>query len=285
MKRSLLFLPFLLLGGSTCSPDEIPEGEGCRDIGYAIANKSFECTGDFNKANELYEDFSRRFSCSYRNPTLEESLVNGGTPSHFGCSRAILSLPCEQIARYPSDDYAWWLSATGCGTVVSGDLPDPSLIPTNPNQPNPNQPTDVTFSSTVHVEGQILKQPFEANCTLKEDIWLVCVDGTGTGLHLRPADLTSDATSQNVFFRIFLNNQDQEFLVNLPPKLHLLSILEPSTVSSGSATYASYGLSYRIRWYETDPPVTVDILATGEVKNHPCNKDGLQQGSFLPFCR
>lgn len=283
MKRALLCLPCLLLAWVACFT-EIPEGEGCRDIGYAIANKSFECDGDFNKANERYEDFTRRFSCSYRNPTLEESVeLPEGVPTHFGCSRGILSLSCEQIARYPSDDYAWWLSAAGCGSVVSGDLPDPSLLP--PSQPGPTPSPDVTFSSTVRVEGQILKQPFEANCTLQENIWLVCLDGTGTGLHLRPTDLTEDATSQNAYYRIFLNNQAQDFLLDLTPKLHLLGIYHPSTVTVESSTYASYQLSYRIRWTESDPPVTVDIEATGEVKNHPCNKDGLLQGSYLPFCR
>ncbi|MCS6900842.1 MAG: hypothetical protein RMJ98_14725 [Myxococcales bacterium] len=283
MRRSLCWLPIILLGWSAClSPDEIPEGEGCRDIGYAIANKSFECDGDFQKANERYEDFTRRFACSYRNPTFEESVFYGAQPPHFSCSRAILQLPCEQIARYPSDDYAWWLSAADCGGVISGNLPDKNLIPSNPT---PTQPPDVTFSSNLQVEGQVLTQPFNASCTLKEEIWLVCVDGTGTGLHLRVTDLTSEATHEDVHFRIFLNNQEQDFLLNLPTTLHLLTILEPSTMSHGSATYASFMLSYRIRWTESNPPVTVDIVATGEVKNHPCNKDGLMQGSYLPFCR
>lgn len=99
---------FLALHG--CSA-QLPGDEACRDVGYSIANKVFECTGDVGKANEAYERFMDGHTC-----LLKEE----GTPSatQFKCSEEILLLTCDQVAAY-GDNYDRWMAnaAAECGEV------------------------------------------------------------------------------------------------------------------------------------------------------------------------
>jgi len=110
---------FLALHG--CD-SQLPGDEACRDVGYSIANKVFECTGEVDKANDAYERFMDGHTC-----LLKEE----GTPSatQFKCSQKILLLTCDQVAAY-GDDYDRWMgnAAAECSEVYlasdGGVLPE-----------------------------------------------------------------------------------------------------------------------------------------------------------------
>ena len=111
-----------LLALASCD-QALPGDEVCRDIGYAIASKYFECTGDADAANERYERLADGYTCKIKELPSEEQLSGDAisdpprdsVADPYQCSAAILRLSCDQVARI-GDDFDQWLSASGaCG--------------------------------------------------------------------------------------------------------------------------------------------------------------------------
>ena len=107
----MLLLPVVATALAACDaePDEVPEGEWCRQTGYAIANRTFSCEGDEELANERYERLMDDYAC----------LGNGD----LSCARRTLELTCEQVAE-AGDDIGRWLALASCGAFALKGTPE-----------------------------------------------------------------------------------------------------------------------------------------------------------------
>lgn len=91
----------------------------CMEAGYAIASRTFDCTGDGDLANARMEAFLDHFDCVEIDITQAPAEPNfDDTVNHFHCAYAIDALTCEAVESL-GDDIAAWLSVSpSCPYVV-----------------------------------------------------------------------------------------------------------------------------------------------------------------------
>ena len=121
MKTMMVLLSFLI-GCESLEP--ISPKAPCVETGYAIARRTFECTGDTEAANARYQQFRSEYSCiavEYNKDvvvsqyTVDESEQPG---NYFHCSFAIGELACELVQDYGNDLELWLDSSPICPLVV-----------------------------------------------------------------------------------------------------------------------------------------------------------------------
>lgn len=107
----------LLMCDGTYAMDK---AEPCRNAGYAIASRVHACTGDTERANQLYNRFAEELHCSISEPVATD----------FRCAYHINSYDCDQVEAN-GDDFDKWLNTGGCSNILryaSGDLvPTPAV--------------------------------------------------------------------------------------------------------------------------------------------------------------
>lgn len=111
-----------------CADELLPGDEGCRDVGYAISNKVYECGGDIERSNAAYEDFTRRHTCKITEIPSEAQLLDeriDDDPSDtvskpYACSAAILRFTCAQADDFGADYDLWLANAERCTEVYTG---------------------------------------------------------------------------------------------------------------------------------------------------------------------
>lgn len=98
------------LGSSGCcgGPYDMEKDEPCRQAGYAIASRTFACTGDGKLANERYLAFQKDFTCK------AESL----SANSFRCVKNLNDLSCESVALHGDRLEAWVGSSHECMSLV-----------------------------------------------------------------------------------------------------------------------------------------------------------------------
>lgn len=129
MSRCLLAAVVLL--GSCKTLEPIDREQPCREAGYAIARRTFECTGDGDLANARYEKFRREYACipipEYFVDTGEitkflqtSDTGNSGIfpPDYYHCALAIDGLACETVESFGSDIALYLASSDGCPWVA-----------------------------------------------------------------------------------------------------------------------------------------------------------------------
>lgn len=104
-----------LLQGCTNSYDALESDEVCKQIGYAISNKTLECTSDPELADTRYLDFRDRYTCRLEEVQGEK---NETYDRAFSCAQRILKIPCPDILVDPGS-YEWWLQGD-CAEALSG---------------------------------------------------------------------------------------------------------------------------------------------------------------------
>ena len=119
----------LVLAGCA-SLHALPPEQPCLEAGYAIAARTYECTGDGELANDRYLTFRDDYRCV---PIPEWHLEDGSVGAHlegdsglleldppdaFHCAFAIRQLPCELVADYADDLDQWLASSNACDWVT-----------------------------------------------------------------------------------------------------------------------------------------------------------------------
>lgn len=104
-----------VLGCITLRPLE-PDAP-CREVGFAISRRTFDCTGDEALANERYERFEDELRCvpvDYEGIDTDQS----SQADWFGCSFAIGQLACPLVLEYGDDLQQWLTASEACELVV-----------------------------------------------------------------------------------------------------------------------------------------------------------------------
>jgi len=124
--RPLLVFLVAVLPAVGCSVSEdLPAEEVCRDAGYSVANRLFECTGDADRANSGYDtllDLGCRVSGFAKDELGASSLsLEGGglvpVPEAYGCPADLRALTCDVIKSGESDASVWLAAAPRCAAL------------------------------------------------------------------------------------------------------------------------------------------------------------------------
>lgn len=100
--------------GPGCNPlSELPPGRVCDEVGYAISNRTVNCTGDQKLAVSRYERFKKEYTCR-AGPNTEEPVR-----SFYTCPANIMKLTCDQVLAFGDDLEQWLLVDEVCGEFLS----------------------------------------------------------------------------------------------------------------------------------------------------------------------
>ncbi|MCA9493654.1 MAG: hypothetical protein KC621_27165 [Myxococcales bacterium] len=124
----MIWLPATLLGCPSLKA--LPKDSPCVEAGYAIAHRTFECTGDGDLANARFEKFRDRYQCI----ELPDWFVDTGVvtkyiqatdtgvflnpPDYYHCALAIDQLACELVFEYGDDIARYLNSSDACAYVI-----------------------------------------------------------------------------------------------------------------------------------------------------------------------
>ena len=106
------------------SLDAVDPEAPCLEAGYAIAWRTYDCTGDADLANARYERFAENYECiaidypeiDAEGLTLLENAKNPG--NYFHCAFLIGELACELVDQYGDDIDQWLATSETCDLVV-----------------------------------------------------------------------------------------------------------------------------------------------------------------------
>ena len=97
--------------------EPMPSDQPCKEVGWAIASRTHDCTGDVALANDRYEAFRDAAECiewEADDPALEAV----GAEDLFSCAFTSRNLPCETIDELGDDLPAWMEVDEACAWVV-----------------------------------------------------------------------------------------------------------------------------------------------------------------------
>jgi hypothetical protein len=115
--------PAIMLGACG-EPVELEGQDLCDEVGYAIANRTFQCENDPELGNRRYEQFQRDYRCQEK-VAFEESRDGSICP--------IDELTCDEV-KENGQDLEWWLGASNCSSWFSraDGMPVPAFIDGGP---------------------------------------------------------------------------------------------------------------------------------------------------------
>lgn len=96
-------------------PTEIAADDICKEVGYAIAGRTQECTGDGALAEARYVSFSEDYAC-IASQGRDTALYP--TEDLYACPLAIRNLACELVDSYGDDTRAWLRASPFCALIV-----------------------------------------------------------------------------------------------------------------------------------------------------------------------
>lgn len=97
----------LVLWAGCGKPEELDGKQFCEEVGFAIANRTFECQNDPALGNQRYEALRDQYTCQ------SEAAVQEGRMKGAICP--VSSLSCEDVKTL-GDDLDWWIAASQCNT-------------------------------------------------------------------------------------------------------------------------------------------------------------------------
>lgn len=107
----------VLLAGcaTTMEPDDF-----CQEVGFAIAGRTQECTGDGETAEARYVAFEEAYTCVEVDPSDTAGLRGVAPEDLFACPLAIRHLACELVEQYGDDLDQWLTASPTCALLVEG---------------------------------------------------------------------------------------------------------------------------------------------------------------------
>lgn len=106
-----------LLGGTHACGDpyqEFPLDQVCRDVGYAIAARSLDCTSDPDLAQRRYDQFKGQYRC------LVTDLRRDPIDVYYHCTSQISGMSCEQVQAFGDDIRQYLHLSPTCAQFLEG---------------------------------------------------------------------------------------------------------------------------------------------------------------------
>lgn len=106
----------LLLTGC---PRDLPEDRACAEVGYSIAARLEQCSGDSALAHELYEAFESQTTCTIAQLPEGSPMLSDPT-LQYECALVTRNLACELAVEYGADVAPWLDSSRSCHQILEG---------------------------------------------------------------------------------------------------------------------------------------------------------------------
>jgi hypothetical protein len=105
-------VPFLLLGG--CEEAWLPmePSRVCDDVRYAIASRTFECTGDETLALRRSDAFGDGYSCLVE--TIDEPIDR-----YYHCPVTVEDTRCPDVKAFGDDLDRWLAQSPACAAILA----------------------------------------------------------------------------------------------------------------------------------------------------------------------
>ncbi len=108
----------LALCAAACTADLPPE-QPCDEVGYAIAARYEQCTGDAVAATVIYDAYVEQITCQVQDFPLKNE--NGGASEvAYECALVTRNLACELAIEYGDDLAAWLATSPVCDALLDG---------------------------------------------------------------------------------------------------------------------------------------------------------------------
>ncbi|MCK6502076.1 hypothetical protein L6R53_01495 [Myxococcota bacterium] len=99
---------------------QMPPDQPCKEAGYAIASRIFDCTADGDLANATYERFEEEYACVLWDLEEEPDPYGSNVEKDlFHCSLTIGAMECEQVLACGEDLDCFLSTSPACGLVVT----------------------------------------------------------------------------------------------------------------------------------------------------------------------
>lgn len=111
----------VLVAGALGCRSSLPEDALCKEVGYAIAGRTVQCTGDEALGNARFEAFEDDYTCvDVPVENLTQDTAAPVAPQNlYHCPLALRNLPCELVIEY-GDDLDRWLTASPVCAFITG---------------------------------------------------------------------------------------------------------------------------------------------------------------------
>ncbi len=96
-------------------PTAVEPDDFCQEVGYAIAGRTQECTGQTKVAEARYTTFAEAYRCKDWD-VADTAVVHA--EDLYACPLAIRELPCELVSAYDDDLDAWLEASPMCALLV-----------------------------------------------------------------------------------------------------------------------------------------------------------------------
>lgn len=93
----------------------------CREVGYAIAGRTVQCTGESSLAEARFDALLAGYTCRpVSGESFGEDTAGRVAPQElFHCPLAIRNLPCEKVDEYGDDLDRWLEASPACAWIFT----------------------------------------------------------------------------------------------------------------------------------------------------------------------
>lgn len=118
LRRSAAAL--LVLAGGCINLKPMPPDQPCKEAGYAIASRVFDCSADSELANATYERFDSEYACVLYDLEVEPDPPESAFEQDlFHCSLAIGAMECDAVLACGEDLDCFLAQSPTCPLVVT----------------------------------------------------------------------------------------------------------------------------------------------------------------------
>lgn len=104
-----------------CSHSLAPD-QFCKEVGYAIAGRTQECTGDNSLSEARYQLFVEQYTC-IEYEVKKDSDSTFPYQDLYHCPLAIRNLPCELVEQYGDTLSEWMTASPTCELLATPEGP------------------------------------------------------------------------------------------------------------------------------------------------------------------
>lgn len=111
MARRCWSLLLFVAAGCADTWEPMAPSQVCDDVGFAIASRTMECTGDAALAAARSEAFDQAYRCRVQG--LEEPIDR-----YYHCPVSVYGLSCADVEAFGDDLSAWLTASSVCGVIL-----------------------------------------------------------------------------------------------------------------------------------------------------------------------
>lgn len=120
MKAPLLRLSLLAAATGCINLKQMPPDQPCKEAGFSIASRIFDCTSDGELANATYERFEEEYACILWDLDEEPDPYGSNVEKDlFHCSLVIGAMECDQVLACGDDLDCFLATSPTCALVVT----------------------------------------------------------------------------------------------------------------------------------------------------------------------